>query len=231
MPPPGKSWNELGLSEDPLVDLLVRLGWTYVAPEALEAERDSLKETVLTKRLDRALARINPWLTADNRHKSVRALTHAPAVGLLEANETAYTTLTYGTGVEQDVGEGKKNQDVFFLDFDSPLTNEFVVSRQYRLQGTKKQIVPDIVLFVNGVPIAVIECKSPTLGDKWQKDTKETAKHRPGSFPVASVITVPSHAPLHVTSVTVAIFAIGVYGNKVKAIVVSQVSWSVTVMV
>lgn len=172
-PPPGKGWNELGLSEDPLVELLVRLGWTYVPPEVLEAERESLKETVLAKRLDQALARINPWLTPDNRRKAIRALTHAPAAGLLEANETAYDTLAFGTSVEQDRGEGKKGQDVFLLDFEDTTNNEFVVTRQYRLQGTKKQIVPDVVLFVNGVPVAVIECKSPTLGEKWKQDAIE----------------------------------------------------------
>ena len=75
-PPPGQDWNELHLSEDPAVELLQALGYAYVAPEVLEAERESLKETVLTKRLGKALKKLNPWLSEDNLHKAVRAITN-----------------------------------------------------------------------------------------------------------------------------------------------------------
>ena len=56
-----KGWDEIHLSEDPAVELLQELGYSYIEPETLESERDSLKETVLTDRLGTALRKLNPW--------------------------------------------------------------------------------------------------------------------------------------------------------------------------
>lgn len=173
MTPHPQDWNELQLSEDPAVALLEALGYEYVPPEVLEAERESLKQTVLTKRLEQALKRLNPWLSEDNAHKAVRAVTNVQASTLLDASEKLHVALTYGISLEQDVGAGKQGQTVRFFDFARPANNELVVTRQYRLQGAKKQIVPDVVVIINGIPIAVIECKSPTLGTKWREDAIE----------------------------------------------------------
>ncbi len=65
-PPPGKGWNEENLSESPAVKQLQRLGYTYVASETLELERESLKDVISTARLATALKRINPWISDDN---------------------------------------------------------------------------------------------------------------------------------------------------------------------
>ena len=170
MSPPGKGWNEENLSENPAVQQLAILGYTFVSAEELEAERESLKEVVLTKRLAAVLKRLNPWLSEDNVQKAVRAVTHVPATSLIEASEKLYTVLTYGISLEQDRGDGKKGQTVRFLDFDKPRSNEFIVTRQFRVKGAKKHIKPDVVLFVNGIPLAVIECKSPTLGEGWKAE-------------------------------------------------------------
>jgi type I restriction enzyme R subunit len=170
---PGQDWNELHLSENPAVEVLQALGYTYVAPEVLEAERESLKETVLTGRLGRALKRLNPWLSDDNTHKAIRTVTTIQAASLLDASEAAYQALTYGIAPAQDLGDGKRGHTVRFFDFDDPSKNELLVTRQYRLQGAKKQIVPDVVVLVNGIPLVVIECKSPTLGDKWRAEAIE----------------------------------------------------------
>lgn len=170
---PGQDWNELHLSEDPAVEVLKALGYTYVAPEVLEVERESLKESVLTKRLARALKRLNPWLSDDKVGKAIRTITTIQAASLLDASEKVHTALTYGISLEQDRGAGKQGQTIRFFDFVDASKNELVVTRQYRLQGTRKQIVPDVVVIVNGIPLAVIECKSPTLGDKWRGEAIE----------------------------------------------------------
>src|SRR5262249_51213229 len=142
----------------------------HVAPEALEAERESLKEVILTRRLAAALEKLNPWLSDDNVQKAVRAVTHVSAASLIEASEKLHTTLTYGISLEQDLGEGKKGHTVRCVDFDDPKKNDLVVTRQLRVQGPKKNIRPDIVLLVNGIPLVVIECKSPTLGEAWKAE-------------------------------------------------------------
>jgi hypothetical protein len=77
LPPPGKSWNEANLSEHPAIRQLVLLGYMHVAAETLEAERESLKEVVLNKRLTNALKKLNPWLSDDNLSSAV-----LPANGL-----------------------------------------------------------------------------------------------------------------------------------------------------
>lgn len=167
MTPPGKDWNEANLSEDPAVEVLEALGFTYVGPEVLEAERDTLKETVLSGRLEKALKKLNPWLSTDNARKVVRSLMGLQAASLIEASEKVYTLLTYGVAVEQD---GQPSRNVRFFDFDSPTKNELVVTRQYTVKGVKKHIRPDVVVLINGIPIAIVECKSPTLGEGWKQE-------------------------------------------------------------
>ncbi len=166
-------WNELGLSEDPAIAQLERLGWRYVAPEALDPERESMKQVVLLKRLSSALRRLNPWLSEDNLYRATRAVLAVPSTSLIEASEKLHTTLTYGIALEQDLGAGKKSQTVRFFDFEEAAQNEFLVTRQFRVQGSKKNIRPDITLFVNGIPVALIECKSPTLGEAWKQEALE----------------------------------------------------------
>ncbi len=114
-----------------------------------------------------------PWISDDNLQKAIRAVTTVPAASLIEASEKLYTTLTYGISLEQDRGDGKKSHDVRFFDFDDPKANELVVTRQFRVQGSKKNIRPDVVLFVNGIPLVVIECKEPsTLGEAWRSSRR-----------------------------------------------------------
>lgn len=168
MSPAGRDWNEDSLSETPALEHLQRLGYTYLPPEQLDTGRASARDVVLTDRLARALQKLNPWLTENNRNSAVRAVAGLQAASLTEASEKLHTILTYGTTVEQDRGDGKKSHPVRFFDFDDPKNNDFVVTRQFRVQGTKKNIRPDLVLFVNGVPLVLIECKSPTLGEAWK---------------------------------------------------------------
>lgn len=142
MTPTPTGWDELHLAEAPAVELLQSLGYTYVPPDALDPERASLKETVLAGRLATAIKRLNPWLSETNVAKAVKAVTQVPAAGLAEANQTLYTSLTYGVALEQDRGGGRKSHTVRFLDFDRPERNEFVVTRQYRVLGSKKHVIP-----------------------------------------------------------------------------------------
>jgi type I restriction enzyme R subunit len=165
MTPHGRDWNEINLSENPAVELLEKLGFTYVAPEVLEAERETLKETVVVGRLAKALKKLNPWISDDNARKVARSVANVPAASLIEASEKVYTTLTYGVGVEQD---GEPTRNVRFFDFERPANNEWIVTRQYTVKGVKKHCRPDVVLLANGIPLAVIECKSPTLGEGWK---------------------------------------------------------------
>lgn len=170
MTPPAGSWNEAGLSEDPAIELLQKLGYSYAGPDLLESERDSLRDVALPRRLTGALKRLNPWISDDNIYKAIRALTNVQAASLIEANEQIYTALSYGVALEQDLGEGRKSHQVRFIDFERHDNNDFLVTRQFKVKGAKKHIIPDLVCFVNGIPLVTIECKSPTLGDGWKHE-------------------------------------------------------------
>ena len=170
MTPKTAGWDELHLAENPAVELLEFLGYTYLSPADLEGKRASFKETILTDRLAAAVKRLNPWLSATNVASAVKAVTQVPAASLAEANRKIYTSLTYGIALEQDRGDGRKSHTVRFLDFDRPDRNEWIVTRQYRVLGSKKHVIPDVVVFVNGLPLAVVECKSPTVGDAWKAE-------------------------------------------------------------
>ena len=163
-------WDELHLAENPAVNLLESLEYCYVSSEDLESEREGSKETILIRRLTAALKRLNPWLSAANVTRAVKAVTQVSAASLAEANESLYTSITYGIALEQDRGDGRKSHTVKFLDFDRPERNDWLVTRQFKVLGSKRHIIPDIVVFVNGLPLAVIECKSPTIGDSWKAE-------------------------------------------------------------
>jgi type I restriction enzyme, R subunit len=164
----GRDWNEKSLTEDPAVDVLVKLGYRCSTPDDLQGERESLKDVVLVPRLTAALRKLNPWLSGDTLQKAVRAVTSVQAEGLIEANRDLHTTITLGKSFEQDRGKGKKSQDVRYIDFGDPFANDLLVARQYLVKGGRKTIRPDFVVFVNGIPLAVIECKSPTVGNGWR---------------------------------------------------------------
>lgn len=173
MTDPGRDWNEIHLVEDPAVHLLQGLGYRYIDPQILERERESPRDVLLLDRLRSAIRKLNPWISDDNLHRAVRAVSHVQAASLLEANEAIHTAIAFSGNVEQDRGHGRKGQSVRYIDFDDPDANEWIVARQFRIQGARREIIPDVVLFVNGLPLVVIECKSPKLGEGWLGEAVE----------------------------------------------------------
>jgi type I restriction enzyme R subunit len=156
---------ELDKVELPALEQLQALGWQYLegaklSPEESD-ERVSYKEVVLEKRLSLSIQRINPWISEENLHKVVRDLTRATYTNLIEANQKIWEVLNKCVSVMQDVGKGNKGQTVRIIDFDDPHNNEFLCVNQFKVNGSTQNIIPDIILFVNGLPLAVIECKSP----------------------------------------------------------------------
>lgn len=158
--------------EAPAIAQLVSLGWQYLPGKQLapdygclegDAERVYLRDVVLVKRLEAALKRINPWISAENLRKVSRDITHPNFAALMEYNHAFYQTLVNYLSVEQDLGKGRKGQTVKLIDFDRMDNNEFICTNQFKVEGVNQSIIPDIVCFVNGLPLAVIECKSPYI--------------------------------------------------------------------
>ncbi|MCL1078621.1 HsdR family type I site-specific deoxyribonuclease [Parashewanella spongiae] len=164
--------DELNNVELPAIEQLQKLGWRYIhgaalTPDALNADGGSprvyMRDVVLVEQLNAAIKRINPWISDENLKKVSRELTHPNFSGLMEYNHAIYQTLVSYQSVEQDLGKGRKGQTVKIIDFDNLDNNEFVCSNQFKVEGANQNIIPDIVCFVNGLPLAVIECKSPYI--------------------------------------------------------------------
>ena len=127
------------------------------------SEREYFKDVVLAKRLTDAVQRINPWINDANLRNVVRELTHLKVATLMEANQSVWEALVSYQSVVQDLGKGNKGQTVKIIDFDNIENNDFLCTSQFKIEGVNQTIIPDIVLFVNGLPLAVIECKSPYI--------------------------------------------------------------------
>ncbi|MEC6899168.1 HsdR family type I site-specific deoxyribonuclease [Photobacterium piscicola] len=163
--------DEFNKVEAPAIAQLISMGWVYVHGKKLspdyivdgEPERTFLKDVVLVQRLSAAIKRINPWISEENLRKVVRDITHPHFAALMEYNHAIYHMLVDYISVEQDLGKGRKGQTVKLIDFDHPENNEFLCTNQFKVEGVNQNIIPDIVCFVNGIPLAVIECKSPYI--------------------------------------------------------------------
>jgi type I restriction enzyme R subunit len=167
-----REWNEVALSEDAAVSALESLGYVFLGTEALAEYRESAREPVLAGRLKAALARLNPGLSTDTIRKVARAMANPTFGCLAETNAIAHRLLTHGMTVAPESAQDG-HRSVRLVDFEAPCRNDFIVTRQFRVRGGSKTIVADAVLFVNGLPLAVLELKSPTLGDAWLQEAVE----------------------------------------------------------
>ena len=158
-----QAWNEETLVENRMIDQLQQLGYTYVHGLELDKERTSQIEVVLKERLAESIQRLNPWINENNLNKVVRNVTHMETTSLMEANQHFHELLINQLSVQQDVGSGRKNQTVKLIDFDNIDNNDFIITSQLSYTLANNTIRPDIMLYVNGLPLVVIECKSPAL--------------------------------------------------------------------
>jgi type I restriction enzyme, R subunit len=165
--------------EKPLLDQLAGLGWQVLTGSKSDpavTERDSFRGPVLEGRLRTALLTLNPgpsgapWLDESRLSEVVSSLTRPEAGKLIELNERMTERLLEGVSVSglPDWDQGR-SQRVRFIDFDHPERNDFLAISQFRVDEpggqAKKFVAPDVVLFVNGIPLVVIECKSPYVTD------------------------------------------------------------------
>ena len=160
-------FTEDTLSEKPAIEQLEHLEYGYIHGDELDpelkddCERSSRSEVVLMARLKRKLAEINPHLTQESIDKAVRRVSHIQAEGLIEANQKFHQDLILGISIDQDIRARRQKQTVRFIDFENPENNEFLAVNQLWVKGFEETDRPDIIVFINGIPLVVIECKSP----------------------------------------------------------------------
>lgn len=156
--------------EKPLLEQLAGFGWEVLDLDAQQSPketfRDNFAEVVLGPVLREQIKVINPWLEDDQVEEVAKRLTDSfPGSNLLENNRHVLNLLLENTSVAVNRKTGEKNPTVRYIDFAHPDNNRFIAVCQFkvRILGTEYHIIPDIVLFLNGLPVVVIECKSPKV--------------------------------------------------------------------
>ncbi len=157
--------NEYVDSERPTLETLKQLGWDVVDQQETvwNDPRERESSAVLVPRLRAAVKRLNPWINENNLNKAVREIQQVAGTSTMDENAQIHEKLVQHTSVKQDLGYGLKHQTVTYIDYETPEKNDFFALNQFRVEGKIETIKPDIVLFVNGLPLGVIECKSPTI--------------------------------------------------------------------
>ena len=147
------------------IERLQALGYNYVyapdiAPDAAHPERESLTDVLLLARLRSAVARINPTLPIAALDEAVKTIQRISSPELLANNEAFHRLLTEGVNVSYQKDGNTRGDLVWLIDFANPDNNEFVVVNQFTIIENNQNKRPDLILFVNGLPLVVIELKN-----------------------------------------------------------------------
>ncbi len=167
-------FDEKHLSQIPALQLLVNLGFAYLTPAQALAMRGARQSNVLLEEVLRdSLKRINRiqhkggayLFSEENIQSAIQRLKNVKYDGLLKTNEAVYDLLTLGVALEQSVEGDVRSFTLNYIDWRNPENNVCHVTAEFSVERTRSHETarPDIVLFVNGIPFAVIECKSPKL--------------------------------------------------------------------
>ncbi len=159
------------MNEQQLEDLCIgwfqETGWQFVhgpdmAPDSAQPERTDYRQVILRERLLAALACINPHIPAAALEQALHAVQTISEPQAVVRNRSFHRLLLAGVPVEFVVGDDKRTDWVQLIDFAQPQHNEFLLVNQFTVAGSKQPRRPDLVAFVNGLPLAVIELKNPS---------------------------------------------------------------------
>ncbi|MCK4869826.1 MAG: type I restriction endonuclease subunit R [Gammaproteobacteria bacterium] len=168
--------REAPVSQVPALQLLQRLGWKYLSPEEALKLRGGKLANVLLEDVLIAWLRENNHVkykdrklqfTESNIFSALQELKTMPFDGLIRTNEKIYDLLCFGKSLTQIIDGDKKSFALNYIDWLHPENNVFHVTEEFEVArvGSYKTRRPDIVLFVNGIPLGVVECKSPAIKD------------------------------------------------------------------
>ena len=165
---------EKNISQQPAIDLLTAMGYTYISPADCDKQRGSRYHVLLRDILRGQLRRLNRYVyagaenefSAANIERAMEDLNEPLTDGLVRTSEKIYDALLLGKSYPETVGDGKMlSFNLRYIDWDNPQNNVFHVTEEFAVDSQDRQhnARPDIVLFINGIPFAVIECKAPHI--------------------------------------------------------------------
>lgn len=167
-------YNEMNISQVPALEVLDKLGYTLIEPAVAKAMRGNLFNVLLTPILEQQLIRLNRYEYKGNTYpfedknikQAIRDLDEGLAEGLVKTSEKIYDTLMLGRSYQESLYDGtKRSFTIKYIDWEKFDNNVFHVVEEFsveRIDG-RGYVRPDIVLFVNGIPLAVIECKKASV--------------------------------------------------------------------
>jgi len=197
--------------EEATLNWFEELGYTVlhgptIAPGERDAERDSYREVVLMGRLQAAVERLNRSIPAPAIEDAVRKVTRLDSPNLVENNRRFHDYLVNGVDVEYQRSDGTITGDrVWLVDFAAPQANDWLVVNQFTVEEMQNRR-PDVVVFVNGLPLAVIELKNPkdahaTIQGAYNQ-LQTYKKDIPGLFPYNAVLVVSDGTEARVGTLT-----------------------------
>ncbi|MCO4291356.1 type I restriction endonuclease subunit R [Solitalea sp. MAHUQ-68] len=147
------------------IERLESLGYEYIyapdiAPDSETPERESFEQVLLLNRLENALRKINPSIPVDAQFDAIKETQRIASPETLVNNETFHRLLTEGVPVSVRVDGDDRGDRVWLIDFKNPHNNEFVVANQFTIIENGHNKRPDVILFVNGIPLVVLELKN-----------------------------------------------------------------------
>ena len=168
------AYLEINASQRPALALLEALGYTYISPADCDKQRGSRYHVLLRDILRGQLRRLNRYayagaeneFSAANIERAMEDLDEPLTDGLVRTSEKIYDALLLGKSYPETVGDGKMlSFTLRYIDWDNPQNNVFHVTEEFAVDSQDRQhnARPDIVLFINGIPFAVIECKAPHI--------------------------------------------------------------------
>ncbi len=147
------------------IKLFERLGYQYlygpdIAPDGDSPERNAYDEVLLVSRLREAISRINPHISHESQEEVIKDIKRIHSSELLSNNETFHRLLTEGITVTKTVDGDERGDLVWLIDFEEPENNQFLVVNQFTIIEDGHNKRPDVILFVNGIPLVVLELKN-----------------------------------------------------------------------
>ena len=151
--------------EEFAIELLDKLGYEYIyapniAPDGETPERETYEHVLLVERLQNAVKRINKSMPTDAQAEAIKEIQRIASPELLANNEAFHRLLSEGIPVSKRVDGDDRGDRVWLIDFKNPYNNDFVVANQFTVVENNNNKRPDVILFVNGIPLVVIELKN-----------------------------------------------------------------------
>jgi type I restriction enzyme, R subunit len=148
------------------IELLQMAGYEYVygpgiASDGEQPERQSYSDVVLVNRLRRAVNSLNPSIPLEAKEQAIREVLHIASPDLINNNEKFHTYITNGVDIEYQKDGETWGGKVWLVDYENPLNNEFLIVNQFTIIENNANKRPDIILFINGLPLVLIELKNP----------------------------------------------------------------------